>query len=125
MFRRVSHNYIFRLLLLLHNVRERTAPRNNHCCLSCVQTARAADTRGDLPVCTDSCSTDTIANRSSTRLRLIALFGLVKPSTFTEAHEAEREHEWCGHTLSAPCSNHLAFKIHRQKKDKDSHIHHL
>jgi hypothetical protein len=50
-------------------------------------TAHAAETRGDLPVCTHS-STDTVANRSRSWLRLIALLGLVKPSTFTK-HDHE------------------------------------
>jgi hypothetical protein len=50
-----------------------------------------------LPVCTDSCSTNTVANGSSTWLRLIAVFGLglVKPYTFTEANE----HEQSGRTF--------------------------
>jgi hypothetical protein len=64
--------------------------------LRCVQTARvhAAETRSDLSVCTDS-STDTVANRSSTWLKLIALLGLrlVKPFTFTEANETKHGHE--------------------------------
>jgi hypothetical protein len=60
--------------------------RPNFSCSCC------RDSRWLLPVCTDS-STDTVANRSSTWLQLIALLGLVKPSTFTETHEAEREHE--------------------------------
>jgi hypothetical protein len=55
--------------------------------LGCVQTSRAptAETGCDLPVCADSCSTDTVAARPSTRARLIVLLmlGLVKPSTFT------------------------------------------
>jgi hypothetical protein len=46
-----------------------------------------------LPMCTDS-SADTVANRPSTWLRLIALLGLVKPSTFTE-----HEHVQCGRTF--------------------------
>jgi hypothetical protein len=52
---------------------------------------------------TDS-STDTVANRSSTWLRLIALFGLglVKPSTFTEAHEQEPESESSGRIFLIP-----------------------
>jgi hypothetical protein len=64
--------------------------------------ARAADSGWLLPVCTDS-STDTIANTSSPWLRLIAVFGFgfVKPSTLTEAHETEHEHEpkQCGRTF--------------------------
>jgi hypothetical protein len=62
-----------------------------------VHTARApaGEARGDLSVCTDGCSTDTVATRSSRRLRLIAMFvlGLVKPSTFKETLELELEHE--------------------------------
>jgi hypothetical protein len=47
-----------------------------------------------LSVCTDS-STDTVANPLGPWFRLIALLGLglVKPSTFTETHESEHEHE--------------------------------
>jgi hypothetical protein len=65
--------------------------------LWCVHTARAraAETHGVLPVCTDICSTDTVANRSGTWLRLIALLGLglglVEPSTFMETRVAEHD----------------------------------
>jgi hypothetical protein len=54
--------------------------------------ARSAETRASCcPAYTDS-STDSVVNPSSSWLRLIALigFGLVKPSTFTEAHENEQ-----------------------------------
>jgi hypothetical protein len=43
-----------------------------------------------LPVCTDSCSTDTVANRSSTWPRLIALLGRMKPSTRDGARTRSR-----------------------------------
>jgi hypothetical protein len=63
----------------------------------------AAETWGDLPVCADS-STDTAANHLSTWLQLITLhvIRLVRPSTFTEAHETEYEQSLISSSLDAP-----------------------
>lgn len=54
-------------------------------------------TRGYLSMCTENYFTDTVENRIKTWIRLIALFGLVKPSTCKETHE--HEHDRCGQTF--------------------------
>lgn len=54
-------------------------------------------TDSELPVCTDSCSTDNADNPSSPWLQLIAR----KPSTFTEAHE--RQNTWVSELSPSSC----------------------
>lgn len=63
-----------------------------------------------IPVCTDI-STDNSANIYSPYIRfsLMLGLGLVKPSTSTEAHETDHDHEWSGMTLTSIRDVHIRY----------------
>jgi hypothetical protein len=79
----------------LNFLRRGTPKARPHCSCSCCR-----DSGWLLPVCTDSYSTDTVANPLSTWLIAPLGLGLVKPSTFTEGDETEHEHEQSGRSFT-------------------------